>query len=430
MARRDPVLIRGEKRGRPGRFLEMYYHRPGKRTWRTFKTKEAAEQFRLEVFKTKAADPHGETDYTVTLGDFATKLWLPQVKATVKRLSALRYEQTLRLHLLPAFKDTKLRLLTRDHVKRLLVSKLADGFKRPTVKVILSTLRAMLNEALDSRIIATNPCAGLGRKLKLNDAPESDVEEVKAFTAEQLTQFFEAAKHSPMPYGPLFWTLALTGMRSGEGVGLRWSDLDLERKSLHVQRTISGDFLSTPKSGRDRVVRLSETAARLLHKLSLTRVDRAKRFKWTSIPESIFTTRLGQPPSAYSVRVAFLDVLKRAGLPSHHSPHSLRHTFATLLLQNGESLQFVRQQLGRATIQLTADLYGRWAKAEPLQGGANPLDAMIPGQLVARTDSKTAPITRKSLETQEIRDRHAISSCSTGATGCTARPARTSSAAS
>jgi integrase len=291
------------------------------------------------------------------------------------------------------FKDHKVRLLTRAQIKRLLITKLGEGYARPTVTLILSTVRSLLNSALEDGIITSNPSAKLGRALKLEAPPEGNVnEQVKAFTREELARFFEAAKQAPLPYGPLFWVLALTGARVGEGIALRWSDLDLSQRSLHIQRTLSEGLLSTPKSGRDRLVLLSKRAATVLQRLQMTRADRAKRLRWKTPPEYIFIAGEGTPPSKYNIREAFMDVLQRAGLPKHHTPHSLRHTYASLLLQNGESLKFVQEQLGHSTIKLTADLYGKWAKTEPMRGGANYLDAMT-----RQTDSTSG--SRKALET-------------------------------
>ena len=76
-----------------------------------------------------------------------------------------------------------------------------------------------------------------------------------------------------------------------------------------------------------------------------------------TIPEYVFTTRLGEPPSAHAIRVAFAQVLElEVGFPKHHTPHSLRHSYATLLLRNGETLMFVKKEMGHATIALTAEL--------------------------------------------------------------------------
>jgi integrase len=283
--RRDPAVIRGERLGRPGRWVVVYYPAAGStRTWRTFKSLEAAKAFRLDVLKTRARDPRGEVDYTVTLGDYVRHEWLPFIKANkaqVKPSSVQRYEQTARLHLLPTFKDHKVALLERVQIKRLLVTKLSDGWSRATVRLMLSTLRLILNAAVEDKIIKWNPCRELGRKLGLQASPGSvvnDEQQVKAFNQEELTRFFDAAKHSPLPYGALFWVLGFTGLRVGEGVALRWVDFDLAARKLHVRRTLSGGFLGTPKSGRDRVVDLSERAAYVLKRLQDMREDRAKHF--------------------------------------------------------------------------------------------------------------------------------------------------------
>ena len=74
----------------------------------------------------------------------------------------------------------------------------------------------------------------------------------------------------------------------------------------------------------------------------------------------MFCDSTGRPLSPRTVEDAFKRVLKAAGLPPHFSPHSLRHSFASLLLQQGESPVYVQRQLGHASITLTVDLYGRW----------------------------------------------------------------------
>jgi integrase len=237
--------------------------------------------------------------------------------------------------------------------------------------------------SLEDGIITTNPCLRLGSSLKLDAAPEADGDgQVKAFTEDELARFFDAAKGCRVPYGPLFWTLALTGLRVGEAVALKWSDMDLAHGTLHVRRSRSGGgIVSTPKSGRDRFVLLADRASSLLHRLQMMRADRAERQRWKTLPDEVFVTGLGAPMSRWAIREAFIDVLRRAGLPTHHTPHSLRHTYATLLLRNGESVKFVQEQRGHASISLTVDLYGKWASRNRSVGGANYLNALT------RTDS-------------------------------------------
>src|SRR5262249_18620689 len=81
---------------------------------------------------------------------------------------------------------------------------------------------------------------------------------------------------------------------------------------------------------------------------------------WAESPPWVFCTEAGTPLDQSRVRKVFIRVLKVAGLPSHFSPHCLRHTFASLLLQQGESPVYVQRQLGHASIQLTGDRSGKW----------------------------------------------------------------------
>ncbi len=77
------------------------------------------------------------------------------------------------------------------------------------------------------------------------------------------------------------------------------------------------------------------------------------------MPPWVFCSTTGTPLQKGNLRRVFVRVLKRAGLPLHFSPHCLRHTFASLLLQQGESPVYVQRQLGHASIKLTVDTYGK-----------------------------------------------------------------------
>src|SRR5262249_38223901 len=80
----------------------------------------------------------------------------------------------------------------------------------------------------------------------------------------------------------------------------------------------------------------------------------------SEMPSWVFPSDVWTPMDHANVGKAFKRVLRAAGLPTHHSPHSLRHTFASLLLQGGEPIQYVQRMLGHASITLTVDTYGKW----------------------------------------------------------------------
>ena len=97
----------------------------------------------------------------------------------------------------------------------------------------------------------------------------------------------------------------------------------------------------------------------------------------------MFCTSEGTPLDESKVRKAMSRVLKAYGLPLHFSPHCLRHTYASLLLQQGESPAYVQRQLGHASIQLTVDTYGKWLPSEN-KGAVDRLDEASGSKVVAK----------------------------------------------
>ena len=100
--------------------------------------------------------------------------------------------------------------------------------------------------------------------------------------------------------------------------------------------------------------------AETLGHLEQQRTREALLLGWETLPPWIFCTRAGTPMDESKVRRAMRHVLQQATLPLHFSPHCLRHTYASLMLQQGESLTYVQRQLGHASINLTADTFGKW----------------------------------------------------------------------
>ena len=183
-------------------------------------------------------------------------------------------------------------------------------------------------------------------------------------TRDQLAAFLTAARNAPTAYQrrhyPLFLLLARTGMRLGEGLALQWDDVHFAEKEIRVAHTLSGGRIEKPKSGHGRTVDMSEQLARVLLRLYVQRKTEALKRGWSTIPEWVFCTEAGTLPDDSRVRKVMRKTLKAAGLSMHFSPHCLRHTFASLLLQQGESPAYVQRQLGHASIQLTVDTYGKW----------------------------------------------------------------------
>jgi len=112
-----------------------------------------------------------------------------------------------------------------------------------------------------------------------------------------------------------------------------------------------------PKSGQ---VDMSAQLASMLTQLRSLRCEVALAGGDGELGPWVFATPVGSPLDESAVRKAMRRVLKRASLPEHFTPHCLRHTFATLMIQRGVPLAYIKEQLGHSSIKVTVDSYGRW----------------------------------------------------------------------
>jgi len=150
-------------------------------------------------------------------------------------------------------------------------------------------------------------------------------------------------------------------MRLGELLALQWGDVDFHGRFIEVRHNLVAGRMTMPKSGKTRRVDMSAQLADTLRALLTTRKAEALRNGWGQVPEWIFCGETGGHLDGDNLRhrVSY-RLLTKAGLRRIRF-HDLRHTFATMLIQNGESLAYVRDQLGHASIQLTVDTYGHQA---------------------------------------------------------------------
>jgi len=144
-------------------------------------------------------------------------------------------------------------------------------------------------------------------------------------------------------------------MRLGELLGLQWGDVDFHSRFIEVRRNLVGGRVTTPKNGKTRRVDMSAQLTDALRTLLVARKAETLRRGWETLPDWVFCNEKGGPLDGDNLRHrVFYKLLAKAGL--RPGPfHDLRHTFASLLIPQGESLAYVRDQLGHASIQLTVD---------------------------------------------------------------------------
>lgn len=293
----------------------------------------------------------------MTFSDYA-KSWIDvTVPATCKESSLRDYQGLLKNHILPIFGNLQVDEINRLMVKDFLMKKSNAGFASSTVTHMKNAISGVLNMAVDDETIAVNPAQRLGKAIKAKSLRL----EVDPLNREELTLLLAAFnEHYPRHY-PMALTLARTGMRLGETIGLQWGDIDFHGRFINIQRAVSRSMIGTPKNGKSRRVDMSQQLTDTLLELRQQRRIETVKKGWGQVPEWVFISEDGThlDGSHWRNRI-FNKALERSGL-RRVNVHSLRHAYASMLIQAGESLAYIRDQLGHHSIKVTVDIYGHLA---------------------------------------------------------------------
>jgi len=200
-----------------------------------------------------------------------------------------------------------------------------------------------------------NPVKGIGRFY----SKAKKQADINPWISAEAVQFLATSEKAAPEYFPLFLTALNTGMRSGELAGLQWSDIDFAAKIIRVRRQVSAGLVCDLKTVESkRVVDMSDALIEELSNLKKQQ-DVAWGNKGQTAPVWIFANVAGKPPDMQKVKNRYFQKCMTSAKVRRIRFHDLRHTFASILLQNGESLQYVKEQLGHTSIKTTVDIYGK-----------------------------------------------------------------------
>jgi integrase len=254
-------------------------------------------------------------------------------KRGLKHSTLKDYRYLLRNHLLPAFADRPLRAITRQEIERW-----HAGYERTrTAGQALMVLGAILRYAQRREFITTNPIDGVERH------PVRYSGDYDMYSREEIDAIVREAADDQD--AAIILTAALTGLRRGELLALRWRDVDFAGQAIRVRGNLSYGQVTTPKSGKVRVVPMVDEVARRLAAL-------ADRELQTGDEDPVFASPLGGHLDPSALRRRFVDATRRAGLRTLPF-HSLRHFFGSMAV-NKASLVQVQAWMGHAHIQTTA----------------------------------------------------------------------------
>jgi len=290
---------------------------------------------------------------SVTVKDFLERYRSDVVAHTLRPKTQETYNIIISNHLIPALGKVRLAALRPDHLQSLYSEKLTGGYSRRTVVYIHAVMHKALTHAVKWGLVVRNVADAV-------EVPRPEKKPPELLTEGQARAFLEAVKEHSL-YS-LYVTAITTGMRKGEILGLRWSDVNLDAGIIQVNQVAlsvykKGTILSEPKTEKSRrSIDLPTITVEALkqHKLKQD-VIRASRSKWAD-NDLVFPTKNGTPIGSRNIYKYFQEALEKAGLPKV-TFHSLRHLHSTLLLIAGIHPKIVQERLGHSRIDITMDIY-------------------------------------------------------------------------
>jgi len=277
---------------------------------------------------------------SLTLEQFVREHWESVMLPTFKYATRKHYHYMLKVHILPAFGNTRLREFSRQGIQSFLLGKLRDGLSWETVHHLRCGLSKLLGTAEEWDYVAENPA--LKTKLPRREGKT----ERRALTPEEIRLLVSNLQE---PARSLVLLLTATGLRIGELLALRWRNLDLKAGMLQVTETVYDGHFDQPKTRKSRrVIPIGPDTVRIIERFRPAAVE----------PEAlVFVNGNGKPLDRQnllnrSVKPA-CTTLGLTGI----SWHSFRHCNATLLDSAGTPLGTVQSLLGHATPEMTRSVY-------------------------------------------------------------------------
>jgi integrase len=276
-----------------------------------------------------------------------------------KRTTIADYRGYLRRHLAPFFGDRPTDRIESGQVERYLHAKRGDGLSPKTIQNHLNFLHGIFAFAVRRGWATTNPVALVERPR----AHRSAHRRIRFLQPEELEAAIRAVPADALGAveRPLYLTAAMTGLRQGELLALRWSDVDWSASRVRVAESFTRGAFDSPKSHRGRSVPMADRLAAELER-------HFQRSHWRRDHDLVFAhPATGHVLDASKLRQRFRTALARAGAPDL-TFHELRHTFGTQMAAAGAPLRAVQEWMGHADAS-TTEIYAHYAP-DPTGGAA------------------------------------------------------------
>ena len=288
----------------------------------------------------------------MTYRNYVLKRWLPLTEMGVEPVTAESYRRQMNNYILPALGHVRVGSLDRATIQGFYADLLRNNspFRgRPLGKGTVIRIHCMVHASFEDLVqtgqLSSNPARGLRPR-----HTKSERYEYTIWSEAELASFLDQAKNHPL--FPLWRVMAFTGLRRGEALGLKRSDVRLDQRQLCVRRAVGivdrDLYITRPKTDAERVIELDGETAKVL-KRHLRKIDPR--------PEAwVFGDGVGDLIEPSRVSVAFKDLIATMDLPRIRL-HDLRHTHASHLILAGVNVKAVQERLGHSDVVVTLNIY-------------------------------------------------------------------------
>lgn len=324
-----------------------------------FDTRREAEVERAKIVNDLHTGSYVAPD-RMTLSEWVRESWLPLTESRVKPSTFDSYRSNMATHVLPALGRRPLQQLTAAMLNALYADLLARGNGRgplspKTVNYIHTIVHKALTDAVDAGVVPAN----VAERAKPPRPGRTAPREIRCWEPDELARFLEQVRGARLEVA---WRLlAMTGMRRGEVLGLRWSDVDLDAARISVRHavvTVAYAVLeSTPKSHQARVIDLDPKTVSLLR--AHRKGQRAERAQWDGDfrdSDLVVAKENGEPIHPQSLSQAFERLVAKSDLRRIRL-HDLRHTHATIAVKAGVPVKVISERLGHESPAFTLKQY-------------------------------------------------------------------------
>ena len=345
-----------------GHWYLDFYLPSGERQRGTTKLRTTAENLKVikrqvipDIYEGLGKEPIGieEEAKTWKLQDFAEEffeLQKTQIRPHTLERNIMHYNN----HVAPYFGKRELGSITPLEIERW-QNQLLQKYKHLTVQKFRSILFSIYDKALHNDLVLKNPLEKVtAPKLQHN----IKIEEINPFTEKELNQIIEHANGYMKNFIKL---MAATGMRPGEIIALKWSDINFEKRTIKVERT-----RLRAKKGKDIVDGLTKTMSsnRFVDMLNATYDALMAQSELTNESEYIFLNQSNMPFYNHDIiGVNFKKILKQSGVKARPL-YNLRHTFASQMISKGADITWVSKMLGHKDVSITLTIYTKFIQED------------------------------------------------------------------